>query len=721
MTQLQTQTRSAESRPPAEVAGGGARWLNVAQAAEALGLTERHIRRLCLGGRLHAVRLKDGRNDWLVDPACKAELAVAAGLDGSLALAGDALAGLTASKRQEICRRLAIVRGYKAALAQKLESVGLVEFRAAWVEAWRLAHPDEKCFTALTLYRWTAALEARGIIGLLDRRRYSGPAKCAPEAWVFFSGMYLSPNQPSIPACYERVAALAATDGWDWPSLRTVQAWTLKKLDPKLVALGREPKKHRDRCLPYVKRDWSQVAAMACWVGDHRQFDVFLPHQVEVKDSRGRKSLQWKWHRPWLTMFMDARSWMPAAWTISFDSPTGDRVMGTFLRGVMAHGKPEHLYLDNGKDYRMYRFAGGRRRPAGKGERIVAEQHVKPILESLEVDVTWAIPYNAKAKTIESFFSIVSERFDKAWPTYVGNSPARRPEELKKLKDRAAEMQAAGYSLEAFQHAFESWLTRDYALRKSPAQAAGGLSPLRAFCELRSPDFKAVIPPEADLSLLLMPSRAVTVTQNGVWVRDFLQFYWSDALEDRRGASGRDRGRKVVYRYSPDDPSRIYVFDAVTGKFLAVATPYIGGGMNPLAAPGSRDAEKLSGQLALRRRIARRQGEDLRGLRGAAQNLLLAASRQGAETLGILDDPRSIRLPRRPRVLRLSGELSRASQAGQAAVGRPLSGPAVGVLELLARAQNDEAQEPIAAAPGVLDLLAQLEESEDGNRPENTA
>ena len=115
------------------------------------------------------------------------------------------------------------------------------------------------------------------------------------------------------------------------------------------------------------------------------------------------------------------------SWGLRFESPAGNQVMSVFCRGVERHGSPERLYLDNGKDFRMRRFAGGRSRPAAQGERIVEPAAVEPMLEMLGVEVTWALPYNAKAKIVEPFFRILSERFDKTFETYLGSKPERRP------------------------------------------------------------------------------------------------------------------------------------------------------------------------------------------------------------------------------------------------------------------------------------------------------
>ena len=633
-------------------------WLTVDEAAGILGRSARTIRWQCQRGALAASRFEAPTGAvWLIDPSSRAAFRVAAGRPSAPAIAGDPLAGLSAAKRAGAHRRYRIVQDYLAALACKPERITERQFTGEWLDLYAHGHRDEPPVSPRALQMWKAKFARKGVAGLIDGRAYHGRASWTAEARDFFIGQYLDQARPHIPALYERMEALAAAEGWAIPSLRTVQRFAARRLDPKLAAAGRDPKKFRDRCLPHVERDWSQVPAMGCWIADHRQFDVLLPRRMW---NEKRRRHEWRWYRPWLTAYLDGRTWMPAAWSISFDAPDGNRTMATFVRGVIAHGTPETLYLDNGKDFRTRRLAGGRPHRT----KLIAEGHVKPLLDLLGVQSVFAIPYNAKAKTIEPWFSTVAERFDKTWETYCGRRADLRPERLKAMQHKSEAYHDGGLTLEAFCAAFDAWVTRDYALRKSPAAAAGGLSAARAFAELRSADFAARRPARETLMLLLMPSLAVSVRQNGIYVRAFGQHYWSDELEDRRCGSGRDLARKVIYRYDPDDSGAIYVFDASSDKFLCVATPYVGGAIHPLADPGSDDAEQLEAAIALQRSLAKRTHRQVSYYQRVAGNRLLAASRQAAGGLGRLDDAATIPAPAAARIAMTDGgELDRAALA----------------------------------------------------------
>ncbi|MHC4984192.1 MAG: Mu transposase C-terminal domain-containing protein, partial [Planctomycetota bacterium] len=618
----------------------------------------------------------------------------------------------------------AIVSAYLEALAHRPKSIPAGRFPHDWCAAWNARQrtagpPAPRPIKRTTLLRWVKRYRTRGLAGLIDGRVHHGEPAWSAEAMDFMVGMYCDENRPQLSIIYERAAAIAIAEGWEMPSLRTVQSHIQKKVDPKLLALGRDPKRFRDRCLPHVNRDWTKVPAMGCWVGDHRQLDLLLPREIYVA---ARKRNEWRWYRPWLTMFLDARSWMPVAWSMRFDAPDGNQVMSTFAAGVERHGKPETVYLDNGKDFRMYRFAGGRTRAPRKGERIVAERIVQPMLELLGVEVVWSLPYNAQAKIVEPWFRLMSERFDKTWATYCGNRTENRPERLKKINGRAADFAAMGYTIEAVSRAFDEWITGDYGLRESPSTAAKPLSAARAFQDLRRPDFVAVRPPAEDLAILLMPSKAVVVEANGIWCKPHGRYYWSDQLEDRRGCSGRDARRKVSYRWRDDDPSRIFVFDGRADKFLCTATPYIGEGIDPLADPETDEARRLAAQLALRRGIEKRARGRLRDLTNQARNLLLESQRRGAEALGLhdarmVDGDKSLPGPRVIRLTEMSPAGAALAEDRRACEAAERDRPAAGATaaDLLAAAPDAPGAREPTERPSALEILASSQDQDDTN------
>jgi hypothetical protein len=423
-------------------------------------------------------------------------------------------------------------------------------------------------------------------------------------------------------------------------------------------------------------------------------------------------------------MYLDARSWMPVAWTISMEGPNGDRTMATFAKGVRQHGKPAFVYLDNGKDFRCLRFSGGRPRFAKKGETRVAEKAVRPILTLLGIESVFAIPFNAKAKVVEPFFRIVSERFDKTWPTYWGHKPDRRPEAVRKLDPATCPR----VILEEFSGAFDRWILEDYALRESPSSAAAGLSAARAFLELRDPDFVPSRPDDATLSMLLMRSKAVTVQANGIYVGDFHRFYWSEKLDHLSAQDGSAKWAKVTYRFDPDDDSQIFVFKP-NGQFLARAEPYIGSGLHPLAPRGSPESDRIGAVMALRRGRANRIQGEVQEARDFATNLLLRTSQDAARSLGRLDDPTTLPTPPGPNI-QLIPDLTKAGQTrtgnrepgNDSRLPTPASPTAADILaDRLERFKGRDGA--VGAAPSALDILVNRKEQDhdDGDAGDPSA
>ena len=636
-------------------------WLSAADAAAALGLSVRAVQLRCQRGQLTGTLV---RGAWWVDPGCAPALRIATGNYGPCpATAGSALAGLTESQRRRMSDRHEMVNGYLAALDHRPRAMSSLRLTVAWVEAWNAQGDSRPRTSRSALLRWVAAYRKSGVAGLVDRRGgYRRAVPFSAEAKEFILGLYLRENHTALPYIVTVARGAAHEEGWQIPALRTVQQWIRTKIDPKLLAAGQDPRKFRDRCQPYVKRDWSLVAPMECWVIDHRIFDVVLPRPI-TKTVNGREVQRITWQRPWITMILDCRSWMPVAWIIDFDSPNAHRIASAFVMAVEAHGIPENVVLDNGKDFRAHEFAGSRSRR--RREKLFDERRTAPLLEALGVRVHWAIPYNARAKIVERWFALCAAQFDRAWPTYLGSKPEKRPEVMKSLKVEDVDPQKLDIAV--FREVFARWVLDDYALAQSPSSACRGLSPMRAFQELRRAGYQPVRPASDTLAMMITRGRRVKIDRNGLFVRALQGFYWSDdpEFERRRAASGNDMGRHVAYRYAEGDPSKVWVFDFRTDRFLFVATPYIANNVDPLHGC-NRDGEVvLDKALALQRRLARDANRSVREARKTADNVLLAAHRRGSRASGISDNPDTIKKAPPP-VVRLvgTGELDRAAMAG---------------------------------------------------------
>ena len=126
------------------------------------------------------------------------------------------------------------------------------------------------------------------------------------------------------------------------------------------------------------------------FVGDHRKFDFF------ILGPRGT------WVRPWVTAWLDMRSGKLVSWLVTLN-PNTDTITSTFADAALdqAIGLPREIYIDNGRDYCNERFAGHGFREKLKTTLESEKQRVVPMLEHLGIIAHFAIPENARAKTIE--------------------------------------------------------------------------------------------------------------------------------------------------------------------------------------------------------------------------------------------------------------------------------------------------------------------------------
>ena len=181
-----------------------------------------------------------------------------------------------------------------------------------------------------------------------------------------------------------------------------------------LLAIRNGKEWAENKLMGHITRDWGSVPVGSCWVGDHHIMDF----AVRVWDD---ERACWKAVRPWLTIWLDARSLYVIAWIIRVDEhPDSRAIEQALLNGIRMNGNqaPEVLYTDNGKDYLS----------AGLCEVFKASDGSKHSI-GLELGITHmrALPFRGRSKTAEMFFKQVATGIAKYFKSYLGNSPATRP------------------------------------------------------------------------------------------------------------------------------------------------------------------------------------------------------------------------------------------------------------------------------------------------------
>ena len=207
--------------------------------------------------------------------------------------------------------------------------------------------------------------------------------------------------------------------------VRWIEDFRNKNID--VWVLVREGRKAlEDKIIKPVKRDYSQLNVGDVIVADGHKlnFEILDPYTGKYKRMN-------------LILFHDMYSDLPLGWDISLTEDT-ETITIAFYRAILRLGKiPKIVYLDNGRAFRSQYLNGM--------EGDLEESGVVGLFERLGCRVTFAKPYNAKAKTVERFFRTFSE-LEMKLPTYCGTSIANKPPRMlrneklhKKIFDKVME------------------------------------------------------------------------------------------------------------------------------------------------------------------------------------------------------------------------------------------------------------------------------------------
>jgi putative transposase len=394
-----------------------------------------------------------------------------------------------------------------------------------------------------TLYEWLRRHERDGLRGLLDNRgRPSGRGReCHPDAWSFCLNLYLSPKRLSLKYCWELTDAEAKRNGWCWPSEDVVRRRLRAEVPQSSIDYHRlGERRWAARHAPRVQRDYSVFRPNQVWVGDHHEFDCMVEHD-------GRPI------RPWLTAWMDMRSRLLVGWRVA-PSPNSDTILLAFRAGVAEYGAPLELTIDNGKDYRVWTFAGGRKRCKAS----LDAARVRSLCARLEIEPHFTHVYSPQSKPIESFFRTLCGRYAKLFDSYVGGSPDSRPEHVyRDLREGRLDLP----TLETFAKVFARWVEENYHRKPHTGDGMDGRSPREVF-ETCDPIPKRTAPPEI-LNLLLTARVPAKVGKHGV---RYQGVYYGQASPSVRALVGRT----VELGIDPADRSKVEIF-GVDGRHITTA------------------------------------------------------------------------------------------------------------------------------------------------------
>lgn len=582
-------------------------WIPADEAARLLGVSTRHARRLAAHhaarglARLSPPPSGTGKAVWWVHRTIDPRLDRFPSVDERDRRTRESLlTEYPLHKVDEACRKSIWMHRWRDACQNRRrtdETEAVLAERV--VDDARRAEGDDFAISERSLRLWWSAYKAvwpdgqiRGLRGLIDRRGEvpAGSASTrnrSQEAIDYFHECYRTQHKLSIRQCHDLTLVEAERTGWDWPrSYEATCKWLQRHDDIATTTLARlGPRRYSaSGLMPHLEMDYSAIQPGEMYVADHHECDFWV--------TAGRKQF-----RPWLTAVQDLRSRCIVGWWLG-PSPNQDAIMAAFLKAFREYAIPQHLKIDNGKDFVSRLLTGTtkkeRLQPQGEGEEgwmaalHKADVRWRGLFGELGIKVHFALPYCPWAKgTLERFFGTFEGQLGNTFATYCGNSALNRPEYVELIKrgytyEQKAELhrkEGKGWAkrvvlrliddgaIPTLDHAREAigqWLDI-YHREEHNFKSPGRIVPLEEWSKatsLRKADETAL--------LMLCQSRGYyQVTGNGVRVTicSSMQGYGKG-----NAALQRLHGRKVLIVLDPNDVSHCHAFHGDTRRFIGTLT-----------------------------------------------------------------------------------------------------------------------------------------------------
>lgn len=239
-------------------------------------------------------------------------------------------------------------------------------------------------------------------------------AECPAEAWDVLRADWLRPERPTFEACYRRLQAIAAQQGWQLPSKRTLER-RLEDIPEAVRVAARDGIEALKRLYPAQERSRAHFHALEAVNADGHKWDVFVrwPDGDIV--------------RPMMLAWQDLYSGKLLSWRID-KSENKESTRLSFGDLVEEYGIPDKAWLDNGRQFASKWITGGA--PTRYRFKIRDEEPLG-LLTQMGVQVHWTNPYSGQSKPIERMFrdfATDTAKHPAFAGAYVGNNPMAKPE-----------------------------------------------------------------------------------------------------------------------------------------------------------------------------------------------------------------------------------------------------------------------------------------------------
>ncbi len=383
-----------------------------------------------------------------------------------------------------------------------------------------------------------------GLNGLLSRHgQHLRGSSVQDDYFEYFKTLYLVEGAPSLRTCWDLTLGYAIrefnADRETFPSFMAFKRRLDKEIPKQGIYLARYGQSAWNRKYGgYIDRDYSNITCNEVWVSDHAQIDV------ACFGSDGKVVF------PWVTVWRDYKSGKWLGWILQTKNPNSDFIFQSFYYAAQKFGLPKDVIIDNGKDYRSKDFAGGR----SNFKVDISKGQTSAMLKELNVNVHFALPYNAQTKPVERDFLKIKELLSKHCVGYRGGNVVERPEKL------ANEIKAGKImQFEDFKKIFDDFILNVLNKKPSNGKNLNGICPDELFYK----EYTEKITPSLDaLKLFCMrTSRNFTIGRNGIQDRSLGITYWADWMIVRTGL-------KVYLRRDVQDYKEAWAFKADNDEFV---------------------------------------------------------------------------------------------------------------------------------------------------------
>ncbi|MCW1934094.1 transposase domain-containing protein [Pararhodobacter zhoushanensis] len=453
-----------------------------------------------------------------------------------------------------------------------------------------------KGVSARTLWNWMGMVEG---VRTDDRLPHLAPkhravarkvtrAEFDEEFFDWLAADYLRLERPSFSSSYRRAERVARQNSWVTAPERTMRRYLDARISQPGQILARMGLDALKRMYPPQRRDKTALHALEVVNGDFHKFDVFVrwpgidapvrPQMVAWQDVYSGRVLSWR-----LDLTANARAVMLAA---------GDMIEDW--------GIPEHILLDNGREFAAKEVTGG---SETRNRFKHLEADIPGLFTALGCEIHWATPYAGQSKPIERAFRDMCDaiakdpRFAGAW---TGNKPEAKPENYA----------SKAVPFDDFLRVVSEGIEEHNLRQGRRSEIAWGRSFAEVFAESyeTSAIRKAT---EAQRRFWLMGAKGLRVHKTTAKITFMGNEYWSEWLHGHAG-------ERVIVRFDPADLHggiHVYGFD---NAYLGTAACHLPAGFLSIDAAREHNRARKDWMKAERKALdahrklsARELGVDL--------------------------------------------------------------------------------------------------------------